>query len=47
MTGVLVNASLHQTALLNLDSDESVAWTYEILRHCLLDELSPMLLEQA
>ena len=46
VTGVLVNASLHQTALLNLDSDELVAWTYEILRHCLFDELPPMLLEQ-
>jgi AcrR family transcriptional regulator len=46
VTGVLVNASLHRTALLNLDSDELVAWTYEILRHCLFDELPPMLLEQ-
>lgn len=43
--GVMLNASLHRTVLLNLDSDELVAWANEILRHCLFDELPAALLE--
>ena len=43
--GVALNASLHRTVLLNLDSDELIAWATETLRHCLLDELPPTLLE--
>jgi hypothetical protein len=41
----MLNASLHRTVLLNLDSDELVAWANEILRHCLFDELPAALLE--
>ena len=37
--GVMLNASLHRTVLLNLDSDELVAWGSEILRHCLIGKL--------
>lgn len=37
--GVMLNASLHRTVLLNLDSDELVAWGTEILRHCLIGAL--------
>jgi AcrR family transcriptional regulator len=37
--GVALNASLHRTVLLNLDSDELIAWATETLRHCLFDEL--------
>ena len=44
--GVMLNASLHRTVLLNLDSEELVAWANEILRHCLFDELPTALLEQ-
>jgi AcrR family transcriptional regulator len=43
--GVMLNASLHRTVLLNLDSDELAAWATEILRHCLFDELPPALLK--
>ena len=43
--GVMLNASLHRTVLLNLDSDELIAWGAEILRHCLFDELPPAVLE--
>ena len=43
--GVMLNASLHRTVLLNLDSGELVAWANEILRHCLFDELPAVLLE--
>jgi AcrR family transcriptional regulator len=42
--GVTLNASLHRTVLLNLDSDELLSWASEILRHCLFDELPPALL---
>jgi AcrR family transcriptional regulator len=42
--GVMLNAALHRTMLLNLESDELIAWANEILRHCLLDELPPSLL---
>lgn len=42
--GVMLNASLHRTVLLNLDSDELIAWGAEILRHCLFDELPPAVL---
>jgi AcrR family transcriptional regulator len=45
MFGVMLNASLHRTILLNLDSDELIAWMTETLRHCLFDELPPALLE--
>ena len=44
VVGVMLNATLHRTILLNLESDELIAWATEILRHCLLDELSPALL---
>jgi AcrR family transcriptional regulator len=44
VSGVALNAALHQTILLNLDSDELIAWGEEILRHCLFDELPPALL---
>ena len=44
--GVMLNASLHRTVLLNLDSNELVDWATEILRHCLFDKLSPALLKQ-
>ena len=44
VSGVMVNASLHRTMLLNLESDELIAWANEILRHCLFDELPPALL---
>jgi len=44
MVGVMLNASLHRTILLNLDSDELIAWANEILRHCLFDKLPPALL---
>ena len=43
--GVMLNASLPRTVLLNLDSDELIAWGAEILRHCLFDELPPAVLE--
>jgi hypothetical protein len=43
--GVMLNASLHRTVLLNLDSDELVDWATEILRHCLFDKLPPALLK--
>lgn len=43
--GVMLNASLHRTVLLNLDSDELIAWGAEILRHCLFDELPPAVLQ--
>ena len=42
--GVMLNAALHRTVLLNLESDELIAWANEILRHCLFDELPPELL---
>src|SRR5271154_4317256 len=44
VVGVTMNAALHRTILLNLESDELFAWANEILRHCLLDELPPGLL---
>jgi AcrR family transcriptional regulator len=44
VSGVAINAALHRTVLLNLESDELVAWANEILRHCLFDELPPALL---
>jgi AcrR family transcriptional regulator len=43
--GVMLNASLHRTVLLNLDSDELVDWATEILRHCLFGKLPPALLK--
>ena len=43
--GVMLNASLHRTVLLNLDTDEIIDWASEILRHCLFDELPPALLK--
>jgi AcrR family transcriptional regulator len=43
--GVMLNASLHRTVLLNLNSDELVDWITEIFRHCLFDELPPALLK--
>jgi AcrR family transcriptional regulator len=45
VVGVMLNASLHRTVLLNLDSDELIDWATEILRHCLFDELPPVLLK--
>jgi AcrR family transcriptional regulator len=47
VVGVMLNAALHRTILLNLESDELIAWANEILRHCLLDELPPELLALA
>jgi AcrR family transcriptional regulator len=47
VVGVMLNAALHRTILLNLESDELIAWASEILRHCLLDELPPKLLALA
>src|SRR5580704_7866684 len=44
VSGVALNAALHRTVLLNLESDELIAWAEEILRHCLFDELPPALL---
>jgi AcrR family transcriptional regulator len=44
VSGVVINATLHRTMLLNLESDELTAWVREILRHCLFDELPPALL---
>jgi AcrR family transcriptional regulator len=44
VSGVMLNATLHRTVLLNLESDELIAWANEILRHCLFDELPPALL---
>jgi AcrR family transcriptional regulator len=41
--GVMLNASLHRTVLLNLDSDDLAPWATEILRHCLFDELPTLL----
>jgi AcrR family transcriptional regulator len=43
--GVLLNASLHRTVLLNLNSDELIAWATEIVRHSLFDALPPSLLK--
>ena len=43
--GALINASLHKTALLNLDSEELVAWSHEVLRHCIFDQLPRTLLK--
>src|SRR5260221_2416829 len=45
VSGVAINAALHRTVLLNLESDELIPWANEILRHCLFDELPPALLE--
>ena len=42
--GVMMNASLHRTVLLNLRSEELTSWATETLRHCLFDELPPALL---
>jgi AcrR family transcriptional regulator len=42
--GVMLNAALHRTILLSLESDELIAWANEILRHCLFDELPAALL---
>jgi AcrR family transcriptional regulator len=44
VSGVMLNATLHRTVLLNLESEELIAWANEILRHCLFDELPPTLL---
>jgi AcrR family transcriptional regulator len=44
VVGVMLNAALHRTILLNLESVELIGWASEILRHCLLDELPPALL---
>jgi AcrR family transcriptional regulator len=43
VSGVAINAALHRTVLLNLESDELIAWANEILRHCLFGELPPAL----
>jgi AcrR family transcriptional regulator len=42
--GVMLNASLHPTVLLNLDSEELIAWANETMRHCLFDALPVALL---
>ena len=42
--GVMLNASLHPTVLLGLDSDELIAWANETMRHCLFDALPSALL---
>jgi AcrR family transcriptional regulator len=44
VVGVMLNAALHRTILLNLESDELIAWANEIFRHCVLDDLPPALL---
>lgn len=43
--GAMLNATMHQTVLLNLRSDELIAWTSETLRHSILDELPAEVLE--
>lgn len=43
--GAMINATMHQTVLLNLGSDELIAWVSEILRHCILDELPAAVVE--
>ena len=43
ITGAMVNATLHRTAVLNLNGDNLIPWATEILRHCLFDELPPAL----
>jgi AcrR family transcriptional regulator len=45
VVSVMLNASLHRTVLLNLDSEELIGWATEILRHCLFDDLPPVLLK--
>jgi hypothetical protein len=35
--GAMINATMHRTVLLNLGSDELIAWASETLRHCILD----------
>ena len=42
--GVMLNASLRPTVLLNLDSEELIAWAHETMRHCLFDTLPSELL---
>jgi AcrR family transcriptional regulator len=44
VSGVAINAALHRTVILNLESDELIGWANEILRHCLFGELPPALL---
>jgi AcrR family transcriptional regulator len=44
VSGVAINAAMHRTVLLNLESDELIVWANEILRHCLFGELPPALL---
>src|SRR5215469_9038131 len=45
--GAMLNATMHRTVLLNLESEELIAWASETLRHCILDELPPAILEHA
>jgi AcrR family transcriptional regulator len=45
--GAMLNATMHRTVLLNLESEELIAWASETLRHCILDELPAGLLEHA
>jgi AcrR family transcriptional regulator len=44
VSGVAINAALHRTVLLNLESDELIGWANEVLRHCLFGDLPPALL---
>ena len=37
--GAMINATMHRTVLLNLESEELIVWTSETLRHCIVDEL--------
>jgi len=43
--GAMINATMHRTVLLNLESEELIAWTSETLRHSILDELPTGVLE--
>jgi AcrR family transcriptional regulator len=43
--GTMINATMHKTVLLNLDSEELIAWSSETLRHCILDELPEIVLK--
>lgn len=45
--GTMLNATMHRTVLLNLGSEELIAWASETLRHCILDELPLAVLEHA
>jgi AcrR family transcriptional regulator len=44
VSGLLMNATLHRTIRLNLETGEMLAWATEILRHSLFVELPPALL---